>query len=154
VSLDKYARPEIERRFLLHVVPSGLDDPVELTDRYMDGGHLRLRKAEAAGTPTVYKLGHKRRPEEADHGLVMHTTIYLTAEEHAMFEQLPARELRKTRFRCTCDGRPAVVDVFHGAREGLVVLEVGFSPDEDPTTFVPPSWVGPETTLSGGDLAR
>ena len=43
VTLDKYAKPEIERRFRLDGVPPEASDPVEITDRYLEGGHLRLR---------------------------------------------------------------------------------------------------------------
>ena len=153
MTADKYAKPEVERRYMLDVLPADATDPVELFDRYIEGGHLRLRKVEAPGVPAVYKLGHKRRPDPRDAGTVMHTTIYLTEAEHSLLAALPARELRKTRHRIDLDGRPAVVDVLHGAREGLIVLEVGFEPDEDPADFTPPGWVGAETALSGGELA-
>ena len=84
---------------------------------------------------------------------MLHTSLYLTEAEHSMLEQLPGRVLRKTRLRMDLDGRAVLVDVFHGPHEGLVLLEVGFGADEDPRAFVPPAWVGPETDLSGGDLA-
>ena len=78
MTVDKYAKLEIERRFVLDAVPTGAVDPVEITDRYIDGGHLRLRVVEAPAAPTVYKLGHKHRPDPADATVVFHTTIYLT----------------------------------------------------------------------------
>ena len=152
MTLDKYAKPEIERRFRLDGVPPEASDPVEITDRYLEGGHLRLRCVRTAGQPATYKLGHKHRPDPDDPLLVLHTSLYLTETEHSMLEQLPGRVLRKTRSRIDLDGRAALVDVFHGPREGLVLLEVGFGADEDPRAFVPPAWVGPETDLSGGDL--
>ena len=153
VTLDKYAQPEIERRFRLDRVTPEASDPVEITDRYLEGGHLRLRCVRAPGQLAAYKLGHKHRLDPADPLCVLHTSIYLTEAEHAMFEQLPGRVLRKTRLRLDLEGRAALVDVFHGPREGLVLLEVGFGADEDPRAFVPPSWIGPETDLSGGELA-
>ncbi len=153
MTVDKYARPEIERRFLLDAVPPHATDPVEISDRYIDGGHLRLRKVEAPGAPTVYKLGHKHRPDPGDAGTVMHTTIYLTEAEHSLLSSLPARELRKTRHRIDVSGRPALVDVLHGPQEGLILLEVGFAPDETPADLSVPAWVGAETSLSGGELA-
>jgi len=153
VTLDKYAKPEIERRFRLDRVPTEAYDPVEITDRYLDGGHLRLRCVRGPGQLPAYKLGHKRRLDPSDPLRVLHTSIYLTEAEHAMLEQLPGRVLRKTRLRLDLDGRAALVDVLHGTHAGLVLLEVGFAADEDPRAFVPPSWVGPETDLSGGALA-
>ncbi len=154
MTIDKYAKPEIERRFVLDSVPAGACDPVEITDRYIDGGHLRLRVVEAPGAPTVYKLGHKRRRDPADPIVVFHTTIYLTEHEHSLLTRIPARVLRKTRYRIDLDGHTAVVDAIHGPHEGLILLEVGFDPAEDPHDYAPPSWVGDETDLSGADLAR
>jgi CYTH domain-containing protein len=154
VTADKYAKPEIERRFVLDAVPAEAVEPVEITDRYIDGGHLRLRIVEASGEHTVYKLGHKHRPDPADAMVVLHTTIYLTEHEHSLLAQLPARVLRKTRYRIDLDGRAAAVDVLHGPHDGLVLLEVGFTSEEDPMAFVVPPWVGAESTLSGGDLAQ
>lgn len=150
---DTYAKPEIERRFVLDVVPPDATDPVEISDRYIDGGHLRLRKVEAASLPTVYKLGHKVRSDPARPDHVMHTSIYLTEEEHTLLQRLPGRDLRKTRYRVEIDGRAAIVDQLHGPREGLILLEVGFTPEEDRMAFVVPPWVGAETSLSGGELA-
>ena len=118
MTADRYARPEIERRFLLEAVPAHATDPVEICDRYIDGGHLRLRRVDAPGAPTVYKLGHKHRPNPADAGLVLHTTIYLTEAEHSLLAALPARELRKTRHRVDLGGRSALVDVLHGRASG------------------------------------
>ena len=153
MTLDKYAKPEIERRFRLDGVPPRASDPVEITDRYLEGGHLRLRCVRALGQAPVYKLGHKHRPDPADPGFVLHTSMYLTEAEHTMLGRLPGRMLRKTRLRIDLDSRAALVDVFHGPHEGLVLLEVGFAAGEDPRAFVPPAWVGAETTLGGGELA-
>jgi hypothetical protein len=48
---SKYARVEIERRFLLEGVPEGEDVLVvhEIDDRYLDGTRLRLRRRSARG---------------------------------------------------------------------------------------------------------
>jgi CYTH domain-containing protein len=101
----------------------------------------------------VYKLGHKQRPDPDDGRVVFHTTIYLTEAEYALLLSLPSHELRKTRARVSLGGRDAIVDVFSGALEGLVILEVGFDDREEADAFSPPAWVGAETTLSGGELA-
>jgi CYTH domain-containing protein len=149
----KYARTEVERRFLLDVVPVDTVESREITDHYLDGTQLRLRKVEERGVPTVHKLGHKQRPDRDDGIVVFHTTIYLTESEYALLRSLPSHELRKTRSRVPLGDRDAIVDVFSGALEGLVVLEVGFDGREEAEAFIPPSWVGAETTLSGGELA-
>lgn len=153
-SVGKYAKPEIERRFLLDALPADAHDPVEITDRYIDGGHLRLRTVEDAAGTTTYKLGHKHRPDPLDPTLILHTTIYLTESEHALLDHLPGRILTKTRYRVDVDGCAAAVDALHGAHEGLILLEVGFDTAEDLRRYVPPPWVGAETPLTGGELAE
>ena len=62
MTLDKYAKPEIERRFRLDGVPPEASDPVEITDRYLEGGHLRLRGVRTAGQPATFKLGTSTGP--------------------------------------------------------------------------------------------
>ena len=110
---------------------------------------------EVPAAPTVYKLGHKHRPDPSDATVVFHTTIYLTEHEHSLLARLPARVLRKTRYRIDLDGRAALVDALTcGIHDGLVLLEVGFTSEEDLMAFVVPPWVGAESTLSGGDLAQ
>lgn len=149
----KYARAEVERRFLLDTIPVDAVEPREITDHYIDGTQLRLRKLEEPGLPTVFKLGHKQRPDPDDGTVVFHTTIYLTESEYALLLGLPSHELHKTRSRVPVGGRDAVVDAFAGALEGLVILEVGFDDRAQAEAFIPPAWVGGETTLSGGELA-
>ena len=122
----KYARDEIERRYLLDAVPAEVTAARRITDHYLTGTQLRLRKVEEPGAPTVYKLGHKQRQEPDDATIVFHTTIYLTEDEYALLRSLPARELRKTRVAVALDRRDAVVDEFDGPLEGLVLLEVDF----------------------------
>jgi CYTH domain-containing protein len=149
----KYAHLEIERRFLLDAVPTEVGAPRQITDHYITGTQLRLRKVEQAGMPAVYKLGHKHRPEPDDAVVAFHTTIYLTEAEYTLLRELPARELTKTRYAVAIDGGAAVVDEFHEQLEGLVLLEVGFESRADSEQFRPPPWVGVETALSGGELA-
>ena len=94
----KYARPERERRFLLRTAPPGpVARVVEITDRYITGTRLRLRRASEAGVGggTVHKLTQKVPALTGGPGLI--TTIYLSAEEHEIFAQLPAGVLHKTR---------------------------------------------------------
>jgi hypothetical protein len=49
---DKYALVERERRFLLAALPSGvrLTDERHITDRYLTGTRLRLRRVTRAGS--------------------------------------------------------------------------------------------------------
>lgn len=93
----KYAHVERERRYLLEALPvmHGARE-LRIRDRYLTDTRLRLRTVEEPGHPTVYKLGQKIRLEGVSTNA--HTTLYLTAAEHAGLVKLPGRDLTKTRF--------------------------------------------------------
>ncbi len=154
----KYARPEVERRFLvrthsLAALGAGAlaGATREIEDTYLDGMSLRLRHVHAEGE-SVYKLTQKVRPDPADPAVVAITNLYLTADEYGRLAELPGRTLRKTR----SVHPPFVVDLFHGLVEGLRLAEV-----EVPDLLAPlelPAWLGREVThddrYSGGRLAQ
>src|SRR4051794_41771401 len=58
---SKYARVEIERRFLLAGVPEGAEISAlhEIDDRYIDGTRMRLRRMARVGGATQLKLTQK-----------------------------------------------------------------------------------------------
>ena len=93
--MSRFARPELERRWLLRAVPPG--EPtriVEIEDRYLPGPGLRLR-AMSGADGTTYKLTQK--VPGADGGPGTLTTIYLSADQAASLQGLDAYVLRKTR---------------------------------------------------------
>lgn len=152
----KYARPERERRFLLRRPPDGIVAATRITDRYLPGTRLRLRRAESLSPDgetesVIFKLTQKVPAPEGTPGLI--TTIYLDAAEHAVLERLPAASLTKIRL----SSPPLGVDVFEGALQGLVIGEVEFDDDEALQRFAPPPTVVAEITadhrLTGGRLA-
>ncbi len=165
--MSRFARPELERRWLLHGVPSG--EPtrlVEIVDRYLPGPGLRLR-AMSGADGTTYKLTQKVAGEEGGPGTL--TTIYLSAQQAASLHGLEAYVLRKTRMSFP----PYGVDVFHDALDGLVLAEAEVVPSrsDDATSAPdlataradlaaipdPPGAVAEVTadvTFTGGHLAR
>ena len=155
----RYAHPERERRFLLAEVPAAATDPREIVDRYLAGTRMRLRSVSAPAQATVYKLGHKVRPDPTDPGLVLHTSFYLSPGEYEVLAALPGDELRKTRRRVVAEcGSPMSVDEFHDALEGLVTAEVDLgAPDLLDATFRVPGYCVAEVTdderFTGGRLA-
>ncbi|MFQ5967327.1 MAG: hypothetical protein ACE5MI_06920 [Acidimicrobiia bacterium] len=156
--LDKYSRPERERRFLLAELPEGVSDPRRIVDRYLSGTRLRLRRIEdVSGNVEQLKLGHKVRPDETDPSLILHTSLYLSPDEYEILSWLRASELVKVRHRLDLDPR-AAVDVFEGRLAGLILLEIDFESVEAMTTYQPPAFAGPEVTgneaFSGGALAH
>ena len=152
---SKYARIEIERRFLLEGVPEAAEVLAinEIADRYLDGTRLRLRRMARVGGPTQLKLTQKLPdPDGARQGAL--TTIYLSEAEHAAFAQLPAATLSKSRLSIA----PYGVDVFHGELEGLYLAEAEFATMEDALALVPAAFCRAEVTadqrFTGGELVR
>jgi len=140
------------------VIPA-LDGAVSATlieDRYLAGTRLRLRRmTPVGGGPARCKLGQKVRPDLAEPGLVLHTTMYLTAAEHAGLSGLPGAELRKVRHGLLIGGRQFGVDVFEGRHAGLVLVETELAGPDD--AVAAPAFAGAEVTgeerFTGGWLA-
>ena len=156
--LPKYARLEIERRWLIAPgTPLDLSAWPErlIEDWYLDGGHLRLRRESLGGAPpSIWKLCKKYgRPEGFSQPMV---NIYLSAEEWSQLRALPGRLLVKRRYTVATTDL-AVVDVFEGTLLGLRSFEFEAESLETVTAYKPPPWVGPEITanprFAGGALA-
>jgi CYTH domain-containing protein len=145
----KYARLELERRFLLHEVPPGLDlaDGWRIVDRYVDGTRLRLRRMERLdGSESVYKLAKKELPVDGDFSRVRITNIYLAAEEYLLLERLPAHELVKRRYKLRDGAGVYSVDVFDGDLAGLVLAETGFETEEELDAHVAPAFAAADVS--------
>ncbi len=157
----KYARLELERRFLIGHLPEGIeqDQGWHITDRYINDTRLRLRRMEPLSSgPSVFKLGQKEVPSPPDFSRMTITNIYLSRDEYDVFAVLPARELRKSRYALEDDGRRYSVDVFEGHLAGLVLAEAGFeSSHEMDEQLHLPHWVLRDVSydrrFTGGALA-
>jgi CYTH domain-containing protein len=155
----KYAHVECERKFLVDGVPAAWRDAIPRTvhDRYISGTRLRLRKVEAPGEETVWKLGQKVRVNESSPLQVAHTTIYLNQVEANLLAALPADGLAKIRRTAEVNGHLWAVDEFRERLAGLFLAEVDLGDDRQ-MSVVPPFDVNAEVTtddrFSGGQLAR
>jgi CYTH domain-containing protein len=153
---SKYARVEIERRFLLAGVPEGADVLAvnEIDDRYLDGTRVRLRRMAHVGGATQLKLTQKLPEPDGGARQGTLTTIYLSEAEHAVFARLAGAALRKSRLSIA----PYGVDVFHGALTGLVLAEAEFASDEEAAAHAPAPFCLAEVTadarFTGGELVR
>jgi CYTH domain-containing protein len=154
VSAGRYARVEVERRFLvarLPEPPAGAAARI-ICDRYLRATRLRLRRQDQRYQPPAFKLTQKI-PGEHEQGTI--TTIYLAAEEHAALSALPADELRKVRHRL---GGPLVVDVFESPLHGLILAEAEFHSVDEARAYAPPAVCHAEVTgdprFTGGVLVR
>jgi hypothetical protein len=146
----KYARFELERRWLLAALPPEADAGSFIVDRYIEGTRLRLRHAEPPREQ--FKLSQKEAPSPPDFARTVITTIYLTPREYDVFAALPARELRKRRHHL---GRYSI-DVFEGALAGLVLAETEFSSDREMRAHPDPEFavrdVSDDVRYTGGWL--
>ena len=147
-----YSRIEREWRWLLPQVPSGVGDPVTVTDRYLVGTTLRLRHMQGdAGD--VFKLTQKVRPRADDPSATAITNVYLRSDEHALLSSLPAAELVKMRHRWSVDGLDCAVDELLGRWRGVVLAELEHEEGVAAPTLPSAVEVTFDDRFSGGALA-
>jgi CYTH domain-containing protein len=151
-----YARVERERRFLLAGPPPPAEVTMSrrITDRYLPGTRLRLRRIEAVPSGVCeYKFTQKVPADRPDHCQGLITNTYLSVAEYELLATLPAATLAKTRLSVP----PLSIDVFEPPLHGLVLAEIEFTSDEAALVFVPPVPVVAEVTddprSRGGTLA-
>ena len=160
---SKYARVERERRYLLRDLPEGItraDPHLQITDNYMTGSRLRLRKVrEPRSNKWTAKLTQKFAPDPNDLSRTIITNTYLNALEAETFSTLfNSNEIRKNRYHFEFEGRKFSADMFLGDLFGLVLAEVSFDTDEELDTFLTPPFaladVTNEPLFTGGRLAE
>src|SRR5919199_2356613 len=146
----KYERVERERRYLLRALPPGLksgDPHAQITDNYITGTRLRLRKSRWPATNEwTLKLTQKHAPAPPDFTRTLITSIYLNEYEYEVLSVFEGNELRKNRYPYEHGGRRYSVDVFLGHLRGLVLAETDFETDEEMETFAPPAFAFLEVT--------
>lgn len=159
---SKYARVERERRYLLQDLPEGLtraDHHLQITDNYLTGTRLRLRKVRDPQTNKwVVKFTQKFAPDPKDLSRTTITNTYLTAFEAETLSIFEANEIRKNRYHFEFEGRQFSVDMFLGDLFGLVLAEVSFDNDAELDNFpLPPFAVADVTNnalFTGGRLSQ
>ena len=158
----KYSRVERERRYLLQDLPEGLtraSPHVQITDNYLTGTRLRMRKIRDPQTNKwVVKLTQKFAPDSKDFSRTTITNIYLNALEAETLAMFQENEIRKYRYPFEFAGRKFAVDMFLGDLFGLVLAEVSFDNDEDLANFPKPSFAVADVTnnevFTGGKLSE
>lgn len=137
---SKYARVEREKRFLLSGVRIAVHDAAaearQIIDRYLIGTRFRLRSIHLPDGSFVQKLTQKVLPEPApdqprDFTRAIITNTYLSREEHLILANLPAHEIRKSRYRYMHNDRLYRIDIFHGELRGLVMAETAFESEAE-----------------------
>jgi CYTH domain-containing protein len=156
----KYERVERERRYLLAGLPEGLklqDEHAQITDNYITGTRMRLRKSRWVPTNEwTLKLTQKHAPTPPDFSRTLITSIYLNEYEYEVLSVFEGNELRKNRYPFEHEGRKYSVDVFLGALYGLILAETDFDSDEEMDAFPLPAFAAADVTrdemFTGGRL--
>jgi CYTH domain-containing protein len=159
---SKYARVERERRYLLRDLPGGMtrsDPHLQITDNYITGSRLRLRKVRDPRTNKwTVKFTQKFAPNPKDFSRTIITNTYLNAFEAEILSIFNSNEIRKNRYKFEFEGREFAVDMFLGDLFGLVLAEVSFETDEELESFPKPPFaladVTNEELFSGGRLCE
>lgn len=159
---SRYARVERERRYLLQDLPEGLtpaDPHVQITDNYITGTRLRIRKVRDPQTNKwVVKFTQKFAPNPSDYSRTIITNIYLNALEAESLSMFDANEIRKNRYKFQYEGREFAVDMFLGDLFGLVLAEVSFETDGELDNFARPAFAIADVTnhelFTGGRLSQ
>jgi len=159
---SKYAQVERERRYLLRELPGEVDraDPhLQITDNYITGTRLRIRKVRDPKTNQwVVKFTQKFAPDDKDFSRTIITNIYLNAIEADTLAVFSSNEIRKNRYPFEFEGRRFSIDVFLGDLLGLVLAETGFADDAEMDAFQLPPFALADVTnneaFTGGRLCE
>jgi CYTH domain-containing protein len=159
---SKYARIERERRYVLQDLPEGLtrvDPHLQITDNYITGTRLRLRKVRDPRTNKwTVKFTQKFAPDPRDLSRTIITNTYLNALEADTLSIFNGNEIRKNRYQFQFEGKNFGIDMFLGDLFGLVLAEVGFDTDEELDSFPLPPFALADVTnnelFSGGKLSE
>ncbi len=162
IQSGKYARLELERRFLIRELPDNLLKQLQgwqIQDHYLPATRLRLRRMTALrGDEVLLKLGQKYRDDSLDPMETMITNLYLNAEEYQCLRTLSARELCKTRYRYPFKDREFGIDVFEGPLADLILAEVECDSAKELMQIPFPAFAALEVTgdpfFLGGNLVR
>lgn len=134
---------ERERKFLVDYMPELAGEGTRFRQGYLaiDGRvSVRVRDASAAGCTLTVKAGRGAVRTELEWPI--------TAEQFEQgWQHTAERRVHKTRHLVALgDGATAELDDFHDDLEGLLLVEVEFSSDDQMAAFKPPAWFGLEVT--------
>jgi CYTH domain-containing protein len=142
-NISKYARIEIERRWLVDLTSVGSLERAPsktIEDRYILGTQLRLRKFTGPGARIEYKFGKKYGKQSLWSEPI--ANLYLEEQEYQLLANLPARSARKRRFSIAGGS----LDVYENPNAGMAIFEVEFESEMAASSYSPPAFVIREVT--------
>ena len=144
---------EIERKYLVASLPEDLESypHVEIEQCYLcTSPTVRVRRMG-----DVYILTVKEKVVSGQWSVASGGPIVNREEEFALsaesYERLKSkcegRPVLKTRYKIPLEGGlTAELDIFHGAHEGLRLVEVEFPDTAAANAFTPPAWFGEDVS--------
>ena len=139
-----------ERRYLLRDLPEPLtraSEHVQITDNYITGTRLRLRRIRVPATKErIWMFTQTGAPSQNDLSLIAETDIYLSAYEYEVLSVFEGNEIRRNRYPFEHEGRAFEIDVYLGALWGLVLARTSFATIEEMKDFSPPSFALADVT--------
>lgn len=137
---------EIERKFVAKDIPENLLEPrkpVKIRQGYLcqnNDSEIRIRDKSGSYTMTVKRGSGLKRLE---------TEIEIDAIQFdALWPLTQGFRIDKRRYKIPYFGHTLEVDVFDGALESLVVVEVEFDSEDASRDFLPPDFVNEEVTTN------
>ena len=157
----KFSCIEWERRFLVRQLLAEIRESRNyrcITDNYISGTRLRLRRVEANGrNEVVFKLTQKFADASSPTMQTTITTLYLDEAEYKRLAVLEGNEITKRRYGYHYEGQRFGLDVFMGRHEGLILAEVECKSEEELKHLALPPFIVREVTeevfFTGGALA-
>jgi CYTH domain-containing protein len=144
MSRKRSAEREIERKFLVRVLPNDLPNypKNEISQGYLvcldDGLQVRLRKSGERYSLTFKRgTGNVREEREVALSAAQFDTLWPATE---------GKRLLKTRYEIPFGDRVVEIDLYHERHEGLIVAEVEFDEEQAARNFQPPPWLGDDVT--------
>ena len=147
---------EIERKFLIKRLPSGLKRHAssQIVQGYFPMGRedleIRLRRKGSKHCITI-KGGHGRSRMEEEIEVPK-------SRFHALWPYTRAARISKRRYKIPGGGHVIEGDVYQGCHRGLVTADIEFDSVPESRAFKPPVWLGEEITgrrqYSNARLAR
>ncbi len=139
---------EFELTYLARKLPTNFSPATkskEILDIYLptSSEHAILRVRKRGDT---FEITKKVPVSGTDSSHQNENTIPLTKEEFDELATLQGKRVRKIRYNFEENGVAYEIDVFQDSLEGLVLVDVEFTSNEEKALFTPPDWVLADVT--------
>lgn len=168
--MDKTYRDEFRRTFLLQNLPEPVErssSHLQIFDNYIENTRLRIRSVRSPETKEWTFILQQRFPvnEQLSHWKI--AEIYLSENEHTVFEpfenreikkneRVESNEIRKNRYFLDYEGMQITIDLYLGDLWGLILAKVEFETKKELIDFEIPKFSVLEVTddsfFVGGNL--